>query len=366
MASDNISPLAMLNYVPLTTPVQQIMTDLPKVLPSQFYTQTKEVLGNKFRRFLMRGTRQTAKQSIYGAPPKAVAQTGIARQDVIMLHTIEQMVAGEEIIALFHQYEDYKVQLSAEEELERRAMDFAHRADNLRTATIHSAIANGYIWFDANNEILPTASGAVTTIDYQIPAGNRVAATATWATASNDIPTMVLNFLTSAMQNGYGRKPAYAICGKNVAGYLSNNTNFQQYLARNPSYNDFYKNTGLVADGVLGLKWVFAQDAYFERSDGTVPSQFPADQITFIPELTRDVYELKVGSFPVPKQFYWIGQNGDASQFVKECFNNPTYGAFRYAYGQALPVPQVWTVQGDTFYPDLPVPQSIWYYDTTP
>lgn len=367
MAADNLSPLSLLNYVPLTAAVTQIMTELPKPLPDMFYNQTRQVPGNKFRRFLHRGTRQVSRQAIYGSPPRQVPQISLARQDAVMIHSIEQIGAGEEVLALFHSLDSYNLMPMAKELLDERAKQFAVRSNNLRTAAIHSSVANGKIWFDPDGELLASSSGADLTIDFGIPNGNRVSAAATWATATNDIPTMVLNFLTYAMQNGDGRKPKYAICGKNVPGYLAKNTSFQQYLARTESFRNKYVNEGVVADGVLGLTWIFAQDAYYEKWDGTLVSQFPDDQITFVPELTRDVYELKEGSQPVPKMF--LTQNitdMDFNQVISMLFNNPVFGPFRYAYGEALPVPQIWMVQGDNFLPDFPTPRCVWFYDTTP
>jgi hypothetical protein len=366
MPADNLSPHEMLNYVPLTAAVNQVVTDLPKILPPAFYTQERPVLGNKFRRFLVRGTRQTSRRANYGAPPRTVNRIVRSRQDVVMLHTIENINAGDEVLQIFHGMQDYNVSMMAQEVLDQDALEFGRRIDNHRTAAIHSMAANGFIWYDANDEILPTSVGAVTTVDYQIPAGNRVAAAADWSNPATDVVSLINNFKSLAQRNGGGRMPKHAIYGQNVAGYLARNTSFQAYLARNTAFNDYFKGTGQIMPGVLGLEWCQAQDAYFERSDESFPMQFPADQITFFPELTRDVYELKVGSYPVPKQFYGFTNGGDFGSMVREMFDNPVYGPFKYSYGQALPTPQIWMVQGDTFFPDLPNPGSIWYYDTTP
>lgn len=367
MAADNISPAAMLNYVPLTEAVEQIRTELPRPLPQQFYTQTKQVLGNKFRRFLFRGTRRPALQAIYGSPPRQVPQTALARQDAVMIHSIEMIGAGSEVLDLMHRYNDYTVVLNAEEELDRRARDFAVRTENLRSVVIHSAVANGKVWFDANGEPLASSSGANLTVDYGVPAGNFVTASIDWSDPTQNIPAYVSTFLSQITREGYGHRPRYAICGANVQGYLAANNHFREYLARNESFNNYFINNNQIANGVLGLEWVMAQDAYFEKSDGTLVTQFPADQITFVPDLTRNIYELKEGSQPVPKQFMTAAVSmGDFSDVLKEMLNNPVYGPFRYAYGQAIPIPQVWMVQGDNFLPDFPTPQALWFLDTKP
>ncbi len=367
MPSDVLSPAAMLNFVPLTEAVTQVMTELPKPLPPVFYNQKKQVLGNKFRRFLFRGTRQTARTQIYGSPPRAVPQTALARQDAVMIHSIEMISAGNEILELMHRYNDYTVVMNAEEELDRRGRDFGVRSENLRSTAIHSGLAFGKIWFDVNGEIQMSSSGADVTIDYGIPNANFVTSSIDWSDPTANITGYLSGFITDSTRNGYGRKPKYAICGRNIVGYLSRNTSFTNYLARNQNFRDQFVNNNTIADGVMDLIWIQAQDAYFERSDGTLVGIFPDDQITFFPEPTRDVYELKEGSQPVPRQFMTASTAvEDFGSLIGQLMSNPVYGIFRYGYGVAIPVPQVSLVQGDNFLPDFPTPQAIWILDTKP
>lgn len=366
MAATNIAAEAALNYLPLTEAVTQVIADLPKPFPDQLYTQTREIPGDAFRRFLFTPTRQTAKRARRGAPPKRVDQTVVKVQDAKAIHSIEEIQFSDEIWKLFHPYTSYEpIRFGARDEIKRRQMDFARRAVNLRTAAIHSVLSLGYIYFDVNDEILPTSSGAVETIDFLIPAGNRRTAAATWATATNDIPGMLEAEMTYMEINSGGFRPRYAIYGRNVLGYLAKNTSFQQYLARNTMFRDQYVKSNTIAEGVLDLSWLPADRAYYEFSDGTFKQPFPADQITFLPELTRDVYELKVGSQPVPKRYTWANQSGDAWSLFEEMMGNPVYGIFSYAVGRMYPVAEIINVQGDNFLPDLPNPQAVWFYDTT-
>jgi hypothetical protein len=281
-----------------------------------------------------------------------------------MISSQEETTVGSEVLELFHNYTDYTV-TNASIEIARRINDFGMRAGNLEIACIHSAVANGYIWFDAEGEVLPTSAGASLTVDYQIPAGNRVAAAASWATTSTDIPTLVLNFLQVATAPD-GRTPTLAICGKNVVGYLSNNTSFQQYLARNPNYNQTFVNENRIADGVLNLKWVNVQNMMYERQAGTMQQDvFPADQIVFMPDPNdKAIYDLKYGSYPVPKEFVWANQQINPDTFFQNLEN--AYGPYQFSYGYYMPTPQIKFVSGHTVLPDLPTPTSVWYYDTTP
>lgn len=367
MAATNVTPEELLNYLPLTDAVTQVVADLPKPLPAAFYNQTRQVPGDAFRRFLLTPTRKTAKRAVRGSPPKRVPQTSISVQDAKCVHSIEEIECGSEVYKLFHPYTSYEpIVYNAETELDRRAQDFARRSLNLRTAAIHSVVATGYIWFDATDDILPTSSGAVETIDFLIPNSNRRTSSVDWSDPAADVVTFITNEMAYMTINSGGFVPRYAIYGANVPGYLARNTSFREYLKLNGAFNDTFVKTGRIQDDTLQLIWIPAQIAYFERPDGTLVQQFPADQITFFPELTRDIWEIKEGSQPVPKEFAWLNQGGDFRSVFNAMFENPAFGMFRYALGQTYPVPQIIMVQGDNFLPDLPTPKAVWFLDTKP
>lgn len=366
MAATNVAPESLLNYLPLTETVTQVLADLPKPLPDPFYSQTRNIPGDAFRRFILRPTRQVSRRAIRGSPPQRRQKTGIYAQDVKMIHTIEEIECGDEVQKLFHPYTAYEPpQFGALDELDRHGVEFARILANMRTAAIHSYVANGFIWYDVDGDTLGTSAGAVETIDALIPAGNRVTSSIDWSSASTNIPAYLSTFLNDAMIGGGGYMPVWAIYGSNVQGYLANNTSFQQYLARDTGFRDTFVYRNQIANGVLGLQWVSAQAAYFESNDAATVKQFPVDQITFFPELTRDIYTLNQGSQPVPKVFGWFG-DGDPKAAAQAMMQNPVYGPFRYAVGRTYPVLEIITVQGDNFIPDFPTPAAIWYLDTKP
>jgi hypothetical protein len=286
-----------------------------------------------------------------------------------MIHSSEQIDAGTEVLEMFMEYADTRMQNMAEQELDRRAKDFAVRQENLRTTCIHQLVANGKIFFDANGDLHSadhSGSGGYT-VDYKVPAGNIAAAGVDFSNAASLIVNWIVGFQRQYLMDT-GRMPKYAIAGKNVAQYLANNTSFKEFLRYNRPVSDQYIETGLVPSGsnILGMTWIFAHQAYFERADGTVLSIFPDDQITFLPDLTPDIYDLKLGSVPVPKQFLSFMSGGDFNTVIRDMMNNPQYGAVRFAYGTALPFPQITIVQADTFFPDLMNPNTMYLIDTTP
>lgn len=369
MAVTSSSIQVALNWATLTEPVTRVMNTLPRPLPEVLYTRTKNVPGHKYRRLVFRPSRKSARQTPYGAPPRQVPQTGAGFEDVVMIHSAEEIDCGIEVLEMYMAYEGMGVQSMANQELDRRSTDFGVRQQNLRNTCIHMSIANGKIFFDANGDLASTdqvASGGYT-VDYKVPAGNIAAAGVNFS----DPAALVVNWLVG-FQRDYimatGRPLKYAICGKNIAQYLAANTQFKEYLKYNRPISDAYIQTGLIPATmeILGVTWIFAHTAFFERADGTAVQIMPDDQITFLPELGPDMYQLMQGSVPVPKQFHAFQQGGDFNSIIREMLDNQQFGAVQFAYGTALPFPQIRMVQVDTFFPDWKNPNCLFLIDTTP
>lgn len=358
-----------LNYVTLTDPVKRIMNTLPRVLPSQLYTQTNPIRGNKYRRVVFRPNRQVARLSPYGAPPRTTKQTGAGVEDVVMIHSSEQIDAGTEVLEMFMEYADYKPQEMANQELDRRSQDFAIRQENLRTTSVGMLVAQGKIFFDAEGDLDTTdqsGNGGIT-VDIKVPSGNSQAAGVNFNDPAAEIVNWIEGFKVTYMR-ATGRRIKYAICGRNISGYLAKNTSFREWARYNRALGDNYVSTGLIPGNatLFDIDWIFGHMQHFEKANGTIVGVHPDDQITFLPELTPDVYQLQEGSVPVPKQFYSLNQNGDFTGLLREMMNNQVYGIARYAYGIAIPFPQITIVQQDTFFPDFKLPNAIYFIDTTP
>jgi hypothetical protein len=354
-------------YVPLTEMVTRVMGGIPKVLPEGFYALTRDIPGDRYRRTTFRGTRQLALVSRYGSPPRNTRRVSHGMQDLVMLHQIEQVQASSELLQLVRKWDTYEAQQLARDLLQQDAIEFGARGENLRTAAIQAGLAFGKLWFDAEGNLLTSSGSADLEIDYRIPASNTGQVNpgggniidASWAVETTNIPRHVLNIKTAIRQK-CGRELKYAFMGKNVPGYLATNASFREYLARNPVANQKYIDTGTVPDGTLGLTWVPVQDAFFADANDAVTELFPADQVTFFPEIGRDTYELAQGGYPVPKSFAVASSLEEIAEMMEY-----VYGPFKYAYMMPGHM-QINMAQGDTFLPDFKIPESIVLADTTP
>jgi hypothetical protein len=354
----------LLGFVPLTAAVEQVKQGVPRVLPEQFYRRNPgdRVLGNKARLVNYKGTRKNARIAPYGAPPRQIVQLERSQQDVILLHTIENLPLTQELFLQLRELDNYVVQNMARTEINFQAMGAATRMTNLESSAVHVALANGKLWFDSDGNLLATSSGADLEIDYGIPANNKNQLngiiSASWATAATDIVTQVNRIKQQAVQTtGYPLK--HALYGKNVAEYLTKNTTFQQYLARNPNFNQRYVDTGTIPAGVLDLNWIPVQNSFFEDSSGTVTEIFGADSVIFCPEINPMTWSIYEGSYPVPKSIA-------LAQDVEAMLGNfeVQYGPFGFA--MMNPPSQIIGVYGDTFLPRFKVPEAFFLADVTP
>lgn len=358
---------SFLSYVPLTDPITKVLGGVPKVVPDAFFSTTEDVMGDRARNITLNGTRQVATVRPYGSPPRQTERLALGNEDIRLLHSIESMPVSTELYTLFQQFDSYEpARQMASQVLAHDAENFALRQANLMTAAVQSMLSFGKLWFDADGNLQTSSSGADLEVDYGVPAGNRNQVggiiAASWATAATNIVTQVTNLQTYAIQlTGHPLK--YAFYGKNIPGYLANNTNFQQYLARNNVYNDVFKNTGGIAPGTLDLTWVKVQDAFFVDENNAVQEIFPADQITFFPEISKATYALYKGSYPVPTSL----QPAATLEALISANTKQVYGEFGFAYMNPALLPIGLTmVRGNTFLPRPKIPLSMFIVDVTP
>lgn len=356
----------LFSYAYLTEMTQRIKPGLPKVLPEELWTTKKQFIGDKVTIPIGQGARNLPQLSPYMSPAKAAGKYDLSLQSVAFMWFSEVMPFDKELMTVYRQWATYGVQ-------DHRAMDlilyqtenFRKKFDNMRNAAVSSVLAlDGKIYFDSSGNMLPTSSGASLTIDNLVPAGNsgnvNSIRTATWSSASTDIPTQVLNLKSYALkQTNYPLE--YAFYGPNVAGYLHTNTSFTQYMARNNGYRDHYLNTGNIADGVLDLKWRPVQDFYFVDQNGTSQSVFRDDYITFTPDINKEVYTFFEGSTPVPSEINQINL-GDIEALLKGA--KEVYGIGSYAVANHNPI-QLHQHMFDCFMPRLLVPEAFFFFDTT-
>lgn len=353
----------VLGYMPLTGVIQAIKTGIPNQLPKQFWSIKKQIPGINGRYTRVEGSRKVAPMTAYGSPARRIAQQNLKSVDVKAIHSFAEIVMDPLVLQTLRNYDNYEMQNLGIQEVDRQQAEFRVKFDNARVAAVYSMLGLGYIYYDADGELLHSSSGAATTIDYQIPANNKNQLNgiiaSTWATVTNDIPLQLRNLRTQAAKNtGYPLK--YAFYGANIPTYLTANNYVKDYLSRNPVFAQKFLETSDIPDGLFGFTWVPVYESFFEDASGTNRSFFGADSVTFTPEIDGQTYEMLEGSFMVPSSFAAASNAAQALNSLRT-----VYGMGSYAVPTDNP-PTVILRAFDTFLPVWKVPEAIFIADVTP
>jgi hypothetical protein len=284
-----------------------VESGIPDPTPPELAQVTEPVLGDRTTWVTFYGQRRTARRAEYGAPSRPRAQQQIGDQSVALLHFPEHIKIEQELLLRLRNPNDLLAQAKAQEVIGRAGADFRTLFDNTRVLAKIMMLSKGVTYFDGQGNILPTSSGATFTLDYSVPANNKnqlngLIAT-TWANPSTSTPWQDIEKVRILMRQTTGHELEHACYGKNIANYLYTNTNAQKFWQFNTQlYNQFQANPGAIPNGTFGIKyWHRMGDSFYDDSTGTTQgSIFGADQVTFLPTITRNVYTLFEGSILAP------------------------------------------------------------------
>lgn len=342
--------------------IQGTKTGIPNVFPDGFYTVDKDVDGDTGEYTRVYGTRTTARIAAYGSASQQRQLKGIEKVACKLIHSIENIqLSGTDYINLLEPDSLAKQKMGITE-VTRQVREFRKNFDNLRVAALTQMIFNGAIYWDGLGNFLPNSTGAKTISDFMVPAGNKgqlnVLGTGnilgtSWDNVAAPVDTQMLNLKQTATRlTGYPLK--YAFYGKNVPGYLTNNTKLQNFFIRNATANTQFLSTADIPNPLLGLEWRPAYEAFFEDQNKVLQSLVGDDQVAFTPEPSLDWVGWLQGTYPVPNTIGLVQADGAALRANV----NVVPGVF--AYGVLTPDPSgVKIVAGDTFLPALKVPKAI-------
>lgn len=367
--------------------VQTTKSGIPNPFPDEFYTVCNQVFGNQGVYFPADGTRSTATITSYGAGPNAVQQKSINGQPVVLLHSYEELNLNPLVYQSLYDYSSLSRQQMGAKEVQRQIKEFKKRLSNLRIGAMVSLLFTGKINFDRSGNLLPPGASVPaggTSVDFGIPtnSGTAVAGTpsnigvavdplgtgtavigsaaGSWATTTTDI-TKQVNGLKQASTFLTGYELTNAFYGKNVPSILANNTNTQNYMARDtvvyvngtgPS-GPAYIKSGEIPDGILGLKWGKAYQSFFKDQNNAFQGLVGDNQILFTPDYNDGWLDVMEGSYTVPMKAWEKLSDEQAMQEMQQVF-----GMFAYSL-QSLKPPTATFCVGDTFLPTLRNPLAI-------
>src|SRR5438309_3625700 len=179
----------------LTGVIQQTTTGVPDVFPAPFYASRRPVDGDTAEYTRVDGSRQTARIAAYGSPSQQRDLKDIAKVPVKLIHTVESILHKPSVLTNLVGFNNPSQQQLGIAEVTRQTRQFRQLFDNLRVASLTSALFTGTINFDGSGNLLPSTTGAKVTVNYGIPAGNTLQLNAlgsgnlldvTWDNATSD------------------------------------------------------------------------------------------------------------------------------------------------------------------------------------
>ncbi|MEM7227251.1 MAG: major capsid protein [Planctomycetota bacterium] len=339
-----------------------------KLPPALFANPVRRtVKGNTAKYKQVNGTRKTARIQQYGSPSEKRSLSGVQDKPVVLLHTFEHINHAASVLINL-QSTNGDDQRMGQEEVDRQTTEFAQLFTNLRLAAMFSAFGLGAIHFDSDGNMLPSATGAAVTVDFEIPAGNKDQLNvlgagniidASWATATTAIIRHVQKIQEAAIKKT-GYPIVHAIYGANILDYLLNNNQTKELINRSQN-NNAGASRASIPDGFMGLTWWPGYEGmFFEDQNGTAQSLIGDDTIVFLPEPDRTWFEVLEGTFAVPQNLNITSDGGAALASLAE-----VAGPFSYAETQTDPV-SVKQMAGDTFLPVIKVPNAVMIADVAP
>lgn len=352
----------ILGYVTHTGIVNNPNGGLPNVWPEQCFKLTTPIEGDKAELIETPNTRTSARANNRGAASRREEGVGLTQRYTKAISVFSHMDHATEILDSIRQFDNPQAQARGEQILALQTSEFRRKLLNLRVNALNSIFRYGQIYLGADGDILASSSGAVQTIEFQVPANNKnqlnSAISAGWSTAGTNILGDLTTINLRAVQ-ATGLPLKYAYYGSAIPGYFAANTGIAALMQSNRLLTESLAMNKIPEGfGIEGLTWRPLHTSFHEAADGTQTAWFPSDFIVFMPEVTRDWYELQEGTRLIPTSV-------DAAQDAAAAASNltPARGMFSYAKVMSDPI-TVRHWMGDTFLPCLRNPSAVFLADT--
>ncbi len=351
----------ILGYEALTEIVTTPTGGVPNIWPKEFLSIKKPIKGNVATWQQVGNTRQNALGTNYGSASRRIDKEAIGSKTATMCHVFNDKMHGAAVLEAVRSFDSPEAQNFGQQIIDLETAEFRRRMENNRISSISSMLRYGAIYQDGGGRLLHSSSGATQTIDLGVSATHKDqlgGLVGLWSTAGTDILSQLTALEKAAIQES-GRPLRYAFYGSAIPGYFRANTQIAAQLDQNRMLAEALGSGKIPNDfGIPGLIWLPCHLPFFTDDTGTVREWFPSDFVVFMPEVTRDWYELQEGSYPVPKE---LSVTADANS-ARSGFESVN-GMFSFAQQSSNPA-GIQHFMGDTFLPVLKDPSCLWLADT--
>jgi len=351
----------LLGFENLTGVVQDPKGGIPAdVLPPAFLTVRKPIEGNTAKWFAVQGTRRTARLVQYGAPSQRRNLQGVTERSAVMIHSFEHTHHDVSTLIALQNFDNPTIQKMGVTLVDQQSAQFRQLFNNLELAAVYSCLAQGLVYFDEFGNLLATSAGAVVSVDFQVPAGNKNQCSTVIATKWPTVTAHIINQLRGMRELALktsGYPLAHVFYGSSIPNWFMANTEIKEILKADAGLAASLRG-GIVPNGFGGIpNWHQVVGMFFEDKDGTNQDLFAADTVVFTPEPSPDWWEIMEGSYAVPTN---LRVGGGATEMIADF--TKVFGMFSYAQITTDP-PGIKHLAGHTFLPALKVPSAIFIAD---
>lgn len=224
--------------------------------------------------------------NVPGAEARVMTVGSAAARTFNAFYTFNEMPVKGHILNALREPDSYSIQDKGRTELARLMKKVAVRQKRFKERVIRDMLIKGTVYFGNNGDILESSSGAVVTVNSDIPAGNQGniggIVDALWSVAGTNIfkqLDLIRDYAASLLV------PIPTDIWMNAANfsYLRDNTgsNLLTYLSRNADLNDMSirrNQAGQAVETTLldanGFTWHFVLP-YYQDKDGTARRTIP-------------------------------------------------------------------------------------------
>ena len=294
-------------YRNISEGIERVKTGVPNPLKAvpEFENVTEEVFGNETTYATDYGDRRIVQRVEYGAGSRARSQKKVGAQSIIMPSFAEHILIEQELLLRLRNQNDLMAAEKAQKRIAKFLKDQKTRFENNAITHTVQMLSKGAYWYDASGNLLQSSSGAVDTVDFGIPSGNKTdiggRIDVSWANAAANIFQHIELFKKKQGQDT-GREIEYCFYGINIPKYIYLNTSMKQYFQFNPIYfQAFSQNSGAIPDGFMGIrKWIPMRDTFFENDAESKTQMWSDDLAVFAPAIDNNVYTRFKGSTLAP------------------------------------------------------------------
>ena len=271
---------------------------------------------------------------------------------------------------------DIVLDTRGKQEIGRQVREAKKNLQNLRVMAVASVLAYGAIYFDGYGNLLPSATGARTTVSFQVPSGNTGQLNcsggvygggnilnAGWQDIGTDIASQIIQLKIAAeILTGFPLK--HAFYGSAVPKYLTQNTTLSNYFVRSITESDGaprgaapanqqYLRTADIPSPLLGLEWHPVYTTFYEDQNGNPQQIFSPGAVVFTPEVDSDWWGWIEGTLLIP-----------GSTIIADGQDSLIDGASQmsgiWGYAKEMDDPfAIKIVYGDTFLPIIKAPKAV-------